>query len=119
MEAGGSSGVGGGRAGSGGASSCNELAAEYAELLEEAQVCNPDIDRPQCTVEVQSSLLCGCPTWANEDNTEAIEAMRQLEKQASDCIVPCPAILCVAPGTGLCSTSGGSGGRCVNSGLEI
>jgi len=111
-----SGGTGGGLAGlggSGGEPNCDALAEQYQKALQAAQVCSPEIDRPQCTVQVQSSVPCGCPVWANVDNEEELAALERLAQQAERCIMICPAVLCVEPGSGICSSSGsGDAGHC-------
>jgi hypothetical protein len=98
---------------------CNELAEQYHEALTKAQECSPEIDTPQCTEGVEDALFCGCPTWANPENEEALDELERIAKEGASCaaIVLCPAILCIAPGSGVCTSSGGDGGRCVNAGV--
>ena len=67
-----------GEEGSGGATprSCDELSADYAQQIERARLCTPELSSEQCTTKVSSGIECGCATFVNSRNVETIEALR-------------------------------------------
>jgi hypothetical protein len=116
-------GGGGGASGSGGASgadagaTCQSLIADYAAAFEAARTCSPLLTNVQCTQLASSSLQCpNCAVHVND--TTRLDAIRAAFQARTDCLfVPCPAILCVNPGTGgacVASDSGGIGGTCID-----
>lgn len=105
----------GGNAGGGGdpAARCAMLETEYRDTLEVAQECDPRIDSDQCTEQVPSDLACGCPTFVNPENAEAVARLNLIRREAllvCDVRV-CPAIACVEP-NGFCTGSGSGKGHC-------
>jgi hypothetical protein len=107
----------GGTAGAGGAPTptCEGLEEAYAEALESALACNPDIDSEQCTEHVPASLPCGCVIHVNPANEEALTEMKRLvsEHEKMGCVTVCPALAC-SELEAICTTSGNGGeGRCV------
>jgi hypothetical protein len=103
----------GGMAGTGGKVSCEELSANYAELLEKAKACDANLDDDQCREQVPSDLGCGCPTSVNPKNDEAMAELQRILLEASkSCpVVICPAIACVQT-QGFCTSSGRGNGTC-------
>jgi hypothetical protein len=117
--AGGSAGATGsaGRGGQGGQTDaglgCSELEAEYSKAVQEARACNPD-GTAQCQQLVDTGLACpGCQVRVTD--TRGPDAIRA-QWNRSGCTPPifCPAVICVAPGPGMCTRSdaSGSGGIC-------
>jgi hypothetical protein len=83
---------------------CAGYVKEYADAIKQEQVCNPNVPN-QCLKQTQGSLSCGCSVWVT--NTFASDAVRKRFADAG-CIKcqrfsVCPAIACVAPGTGVCT----------------
>jgi len=92
---------------------CANLEAAYRTALTEAKVCNPRAPL-QCALLVSTSVSCpGCSTHV-QDQTQ-LQAITNKWLAAGCRRGICPAIACVNPGIGVCSESGGSGGRCVDS----
>ncbi len=93
---------------------CANLEADYRAALIEAKTCNPRAAALQCQTLVNTSVSCpGCTT-----HVENAAQLQEIEKKwvASGCKRGiCPAIACINPGFGVCSESGGSGGRCIDS----
>jgi hypothetical protein len=114
----------GGAAGSGGTKTdggvkpCPQLASEYAAALEAAKACNPVLSVLQCTKQVNDELPCPCPTFINPANAKAAADLDDLQAawNAQNCGagVICPAVLCVAPTTGVCQANGSLAGKCAN-----
>jgi hypothetical protein len=109
----------GGRGGKGGSAGkgetdCDAIAADYLEALEGAQDCNPDIDAVQCTEQVPSNLGCGCPTFVNPANQEEMDRLKELQAAwLKGCpIAVCPALACVLPERGFCTSSGSGSAHC-------
>ena len=90
---------------------CAQLETDYSAALTAARKCTPGA-ADQCQQLVDLSVSCpGCKGYVNDAttlNTIATEWKNQ------DCKAGvCPAIACIAPGTGVCqSTSGGPGETC-------
>jgi hypothetical protein len=120
-DAGGQGGLGG-HPGSGGApgndagATCQSLIADYAIAFEAARTCNPLLTVVQCTQLASASLQCpNCPVHVND--TTRLDEIRAAFQARTDCLfAPCPAILCVDPGTsGACAANdSGSAGSCIN-----
>jgi hypothetical protein len=116
---GGRGGAGGtGRGGAGGQNSdggvsCSELETEYSKAVADARTCNPEVSG-QCQQKVNSGLSCpGCQIAVN--STTRPDAIRmQWTKQGCTPGIVCPAIICVAPGAGICTKTdaSSSGGTC-------
>jgi len=119
MQMGGSSGAGGsqsGAGGSGGMSDCDALSMDYTMTLQQAEACNPNSGKDQCTQKEADDLVCNtCSAFVNPDNADAIAHLDELRKQASTshCVHPCPALACVLP-SATCKAMAGSktDGRC-------
>jgi hypothetical protein len=99
----------GGHGTDGGGESCAQLETDYGNALGTARQCTPGSVNP-CQHLVEMSLSCsGCKEYVNDVTTlNALTA----EWQAQDCqAIPhvCPAIACINPGPGSCTTSGGPG----------
>jgi hypothetical protein len=119
-QAGGAGGAGGSKGGMGGSGGmatvdCDALAMDYATTLEQAQACNPNSGKDQCTDTVKGSLTCGCNVFINPDNTDAVAHLEELRTEAgTHCVTACPAIACVTPGATCTAVTGGAkdAGRC-------
>jgi hypothetical protein len=115
----------GGSGGQGGGKSCDALESEYNSAFTAAKKCTLGAAN-QCQQLVNSSLSCpGCKQYVNDTTT--LSAL-QTEWDDQNCsAVPhlCPAIACVIPTAGVCTSSptGGPGpsaeptGTCVNAQL--
>jgi hypothetical protein len=125
--AGGFAGMTGGTAGSAGSGmtpDCAALEMDYTMTLQEAEACNPQSGKDQCTAMEKNSLTCpNCSVYVNPDNTDAIMHLADIRKQAGNhCVTPCPAIACVQPTASTCAPVSGSrsAGRCTSqSGLPL
>jgi hypothetical protein len=79
---------------------CNALNREYAMAVSEASACNPANWPPkQCPLLVEQSLECGCFTYVNLRNREAVTKLRAVRNawDASVCSrgdYPCLSIVC-------------------------
>jgi hypothetical protein len=109
----GTAGSGGGTGGAGGDTTCSDLETAYTKALKNAKTCDAT-KTGQCQDLVGSSLACaGCQTHVN-DTTKLTELQKQWT--AAGCDTPirvCPALACVAPDTGVCS-SGTNGDSCTD-----
>lgn len=118
MATGGSAGSGMQTGGSGGMGpDCNALEMDYSMTLEQAEACNPNSGKDQCTQMEKSDLVCGgCTVFVNPDNQAAIMHLDELRQEAgSNCVHPCPAIACVVPSSTCTATMGSkSAGRCTS-----
>jgi len=101
----------GGSGGTGGVGTCDALEKEYAAALADAKQCNPMMSSPQCTVLVPDELACPCDTYVSADNQLTLAKLKDLQTQwaTASCVVPCPAIACVAPQGAGCIPSGAGG----------
>jgi hypothetical protein len=117
--AGGMSGAGG-AAGAAGAV-CMSINQDYASAQEQAQSCDPNAADDQCTQKVAVGTVCGCYSFANPANADAIARMAEDQRAFNDnqCVggVTCGA--CLEPVRGRCSADGhcedvppGSGRSC-------
>ncbi len=112
---GGNDGAGGstGTDGVGGNPSCDALEAEYGTALAQAKRCDPFVSSLQCTQAVKSAFTCGCTTYANPGNSQALETLSELETEWLNmgCFlpIPCP-IGCPVPQGSACEY-GGAGGN--------
>jgi hypothetical protein len=112
--AGGAGGGGtGGQAAHDGGDPCTSLPAAYAQAFVNARSCSPFLDNLQCAQTASASLQCpNCPLHVND--TTVLDQIRATWSAAHCPPLPCPAILCVAPGTGACiANDGGPTGTCV------
>ena len=87
--------------------SCASVSEEYAQAIGPAKSCQPD--RPnQCTKLVAGGLPCGCPTFVNAEQADALSLLTSIDNKfvALSCSenVSCPA--CFLPTTGSCSAQG-------------
>lgn len=112
MAAGGASGSGGSQGGSGGTVDCNALEMDYSTTLDQAEACNANSGKDQCTQLEKSDLVCGgCQVFVNPDNTDAIAHLEELRKEVgTDCVHPCPAIACVVQAATCKPVTGGAKG---------
>lgn len=111
---GGVTGYGGQIPASGGAANqCVALGIEMAQAVQAAKECNPVLSSEQCTQLVSASVPCGCPTFANPKNNDAIDRLSQIQqgyaKLGCGLGVACGA--CWQPVRGYCSPEG----RCEDS----
>ncbi|HEY5089147.1 MAG TPA: hypothetical protein VIK30_04215, partial [Polyangia bacterium] len=110
---------GGGQGGHGtgkdGGETCVELETDYSDALTAARKCTPGAAN-QCQQLVDLSVSCpGCKGYVNDATTLDTIAGEWKDQACKQQL--CPAIACIAPGTGVClSTSGGPGGTCQNGG---
>jgi len=106
---------GGGQGGHGtgkdGGETCAELETDYSDALTAARKCTPGAAN-QCQQLVDLSISCpGCKGYVNDATTLDTIAGKWKDQNCKGGF--CPAIACIAPGTGVCmSTSGGPGGTC-------
>ena len=96
---------------------CDVIAGEYRKALEAARVCESLAPVAQCNVVVASGLICGCPTFVNENQREALDQLNVLgdEWNALGCdpgigCVPCPP----PPSGGRCEPDAGETDLCVD-----
>ncbi len=95
-----------GGASSGGAPSdqCPALAADYADALKRAKICDPS-QTGQCTAVALGNLPCGCTTPVNATNQDALAELESLRQQADPiCAAVCSP--CLPPGPGTCTAAG-------------
>ncbi len=90
---------------------CDELAAEYRQLLDASKQCNAALAVEQCTEKVPGGLPCGCNTFINPSR-EAYPKL--LEIWASWAALECDAnVQCEAcppdPVAGVCQSDAGNG----------
>ena len=118
---GGSAGLGGapglgGATGSDAGDPCQGLVDQYAVAFAAARSCNLALNRVTCGQVASPTLRCpGCSLHV--DNTKELDAIRTAYNARTDCWrVPCPAYLCISPGTGQCQANdgGGTAGTCVD-----
>ena len=106
---------GGGQGGRGtgkdGGETCAELETDYSDALMAARKCTPGAAN-QCQQLVGLSISCsGCKGYVNDATT--LDTIAGEWKDQGCKVSVCPAIACIAQGTGVCvSTSGGPGGTC-------
>ena len=88
-----------------GGKTCQDLTSEYAAALADAKKCDPAVNTLLCTAKTGSALFCGCPTFYNPANKDAVNQLATLSQQAQamGCQVPCPAIGCTDPTSAGCS----------------
>ncbi|HTQ03865.1 MAG TPA: hypothetical protein VMI54_08405, partial [Polyangiaceae bacterium] len=115
MPSGGAGGSQSGAGGSAGMSNCDALETDYSNTLEQAEACNPNSGKDQCTQMEKSDLVCGgCSVYVNPDNTDAVAHLDELRQEVgTNCVHPCPAIACVVPSATCMPVSGSKNtGRC-------
>jgi hypothetical protein len=115
--AGGAGGGGGMTATGGGAglSECESIEGKYGLAFGKAASCNIHDESPTCTYPLKSALSCGCSTYVNAANSDAIDELADLgaEWQAAGCVIPCP-LGCPAPQAAVCQQdrAGTDAGTC-------
>ncbi len=97
------------------AGACSAIEREWNDAVRKDQACSPGIS--QCATQVNGIGCGGCPVLVNGTvNTDAVRKKWQ-DAGCARCIRICPAILCVAPGRGVCEpvAMGGAAviGQCV------
>lgn len=113
-----------GSGGSGGAvavdpvETCGDAENLWGEALIIAQDCNPLIDENECTKLVRADWACGCQTYVNALNADALTELSNMQKRL-DAAAPkgCAKLCvgdCVQPLYGICQSIGlgGNTGRC-------
>jgi hypothetical protein len=126
---GGSHGGTGGGSGDGGGQpidagmSCGDLALRYEDALPAARSCDVNANG-QCQQLVSSSLspcFFNCMTYVNDATIlNSIKAI--WEKAGCNSVVGilCPAVVCIKPQAGVCTSADGGGGSCSStSGISL
>jgi hypothetical protein len=94
---------------------CNALETDYSTTREQAEACNPNSGKDQCTLMEKSELVCGgCTVFVNPDNKDAVAHLDELRKEVGpSCVHPCPALACLVPAA-MCKPIAGmkDAGRC-------
>jgi len=93
---------------------CAKLRAEYDAAFKEARMCNPAAQALQCQATASASLPCGgCVTHVQSSTT--LDQIRAKWEGMNCRSGICPAIACIAPGTGACvADPAGTGGTCTD-----
>jgi hypothetical protein len=95
-------------AGSGGRQICSAIDEAYPTALQDARACDPNAPTDECTQKINAGLVCGCDSWANPKNTDAIALLSELAQNYQDARceygVECGA--CLEPVRGHCSDAG-------------
>lgn len=94
---------------------CEAAQQTYAQALEQAKRCDPS--RPnQCTAQAAEGLACGCPTFVNPLQRDAVTTLKTAQQQYSEASCnlnincgPCPP----PPTQSVCSAQG----RCEDAGV--
>ncbi len=97
---------------------CTTLETEYRDAIAKDQVCTTGANN-QCQQNVSSALACGgCTAWVNTKTTTDAVRKRWQDAGCNTCLRICPAIACVAPGTGTCQLpvggAPGAPGKCIS-----
>jgi len=109
---------GGGGSGGQKPATCDQLDKAYAQTLEDARICDVDVDEPECTTLVFTELSCPCEeifvNALNDDALKTLEAIRDQYESQRCGPASCPAIGCLMPTQGSCMPdgSGTSSGLC-------
>lgn len=86
---------------------CSDVSDAYGLAMDEAKTCDPN-QTGQCSKPITEGLNCGCTTFVNPENSEAIEAVHaaQDDWSALSCggDVVCGA--CASPSGAYCSAEG-------------
>lgn len=94
---------------------CESIKVKYAFAFGKAVNCNASAETPMCTHPLKSALSCGCSTYVNGANSEALDELAALEAEwlAAGCVIPCPNG-CPAPQAAICEQdrAGGDAGTC-------
>ena len=103
-----------------GGETCEQLAIDYAAVVNAAQACTPGAPNQcqayaQSTVPYDSTEPCGCTPFVSVNDSSVVESSWQ--KWGSQCATPCAGYLCpLPPPPGVCvSVDSGSptGGICI------
>jgi hypothetical protein len=100
-------------AGTGGKTPCDTLLANADRLLPAAQSCDNSLNRSPCTGFIEDE--CGCKMAVDMPSSPAARAYHDAIATAlSQCLVNCSAVVCPAPISATCMTTGSSTmGTCV------
>jgi subtilisin family serine protease len=94
---------------------CYAWMGEYDDAIREASVCRTEVRREQCTLAVDGSLVCPCPTYVNPTNGKAVERMQAASAAfgAAGCagFWDCTASLCPSVFGGTCQPATSDGRR--------
>ncbi len=87
---------------------CLTIENEYQTAYEMAKTCNPTLSVEQCTHQGFAGLQCGCDTYFNAQNSEAIAKLSELAEEyaVSSCGYDVLCGACAAPSSGYCSAEG-------------
>jgi hypothetical protein len=92
------------------APACDELSAEYADVLKKAKHCTT---LRGCSETVDDELECPCSTFVDPSNRMALVQLAALratwEAWECDKLFPCQVDDCVEPSAGTCRREGGTG----------
>jgi hypothetical protein len=91
---------------------CLTIENEFYTTLDLAKSCDPAISFNQCSQYVNSSLYCGCPTYANVNQFGAIDSLFEIESRyySMGCAVDVICEPCIEPSYAYCAPEG----RCVD-----
>jgi len=86
---------------------CDDAQARYSAAIDDAKACDPK-QPGQCSERITEGLACGCQTYVNADEPEALAAAQAAQQaytamSCGDGIVCGP---CQAPASAYCSTEG-------------
>ncbi|MBW2734378.1 MAG: hypothetical protein JRH20_18475 [Deltaproteobacteria bacterium] len=92
---------------------CEFLREATQKALRAAKGCAPSLPVVQCTVPMHGLAPCGCSTYVNEHNIDAINTLKKLtlEWDKLGCEVYWDCAQCVPPSSGACD---GTTGACVD-----
>jgi hypothetical protein len=98
----------GGASGASGARSCEDLATEYAQAIDDATTCDPKAAVDECTKKIDVGLECGCSAFVNPANADAIARMSEAQSAyyAQECRGGVTCGECLPPIRGACSAAG-------------
>lgn len=89
---------------------CTDLLERYGSALALAQRCSGGSSSPSletCSETVPTSLACGCPTYVNPANAQALETLRSLRRTwqtlGCDMNVFCAPVSCYTPRGATCA----------------
>jgi hypothetical protein len=95
---------------------CDALNQDYVAAVNAAKACAPMLPVFQCQLKVASALHCGCPTYVEQTNTQAIAALKQAEQDfnALGCVPYACGMPCPVPQPGNCQPdpNGVTSGSC-------
>jgi hypothetical protein len=86
---------------------CQESALDFAEALDAAKVCDPTADN-QCTELISSGPACGCGTFVNPANVDALARLEEAKNayNGAGCGADEACAICEAPPSAACSPQG-------------